>query len=378
MKFPFKHNTIHSKLTQATAFFLLVGKLLSFNLWIGNRNFPIVPVADFLHKLPSQTHIVLLSISIIGLVACTIKPAYKKAILLVCIAEVLSCLLDQNRWQPWEYQYVFMLFVLWVNRKNEQLTIALMILIFASTYFYSGCQKFNPHFLKNVWKHTMLEQFFGLPKSTTQQQLFIRLGYLIPFLEIVFGLGLLFNKTRKKVMILLIAMHLLVLTIIGPWGNNYNLIVWPWNTAMIVFFLIIWEERISIPIITQLKKLSLNSLTIFAWTLLPILNFFGYWDYFFSSSLYGGRIDMCYIQIKNAPLDFDLKPHFRTSKKISTDGLDTIVVQTWAMDEFNTPSCPQKRVYLKIKEQWQKKYPAINASFILVDRSSKKIIYTKL
>lgn len=362
---------------QSTALFLLMGKIMSWKLWLGERAFPIVPAFDFLQAIPSQIHFALLLLSIICLTVCIIKPGFYKALFVLLIAELLSCLLDQNRWQPWEYQYVFMFFVLWINRKSEQKSLLLLLLIFSCTYLYTGIQKFNPHFIKIVWKQTILEGYFHLSKEMLGTTFITRLGYIVPCIEIGFGIGLLFHQTRKFVLALLIAMHLIVLVIIGPWGIEYNQIVWPWNAAMAVFFVIIWNKQIDVRQIKTTLLPRWNIITVVAWTIMPAFNFIGYWDYFFSMSLYAGRIDMCYIEIKNPPPNFELQQYYRQKKNDSTN-TKSIVVQTWAMGEFNTPSCPQARIYKKIKQQWKVKYPTVDAQFYWIDRSKKKTVIKEL
>lgn len=176
---------------------------------------------------------------------------------------------------------------------------------------------------------------------------------------------------------LLITMHLIVLVIIGPWGIQYNHIVWPWNAAMAVFFILIWNKPIDIKQIKTLLQPRLNILTLVAWIVMPAFNFIGYWDYFFSMSLYAGRIDMCYIEINNPPANFELQQYYR-QKKNDTTHTKSIVVQTWAMGEFNTPSCPQVRVYKKMKQQWKIKYPNVDAQFYWVNRSGKKTVIKEL
>ena len=378
MTFSLQHKNTSHLFIQSTALFLLIAKILSWKLWLANRTLPTVPIFDFLYAVPNFIHLILLLTSIFCLVVFIVKPTVNKALAIFLLVEVASCLLDQNRWQPWEYQYVFMFFILWVNRKNEQAALLLLLIVFSSTYFYSGLQKFNPHFLKIVWKRTILEAFLHLPNNITQQAITIRLGYIVPATEIALGICLLIRRTRKIAMAFLIVMHLVVLIIIGPWGINYNLIVWPWNLAMAVFFVIIWNKEIDMAQVKLLLKPNINWITIIAWVCLPLLNFIGYWDYFFSSSLYAGRIDMCNIEITKPPQNFELNKYYKPKENSDTSNIETIVVQTWAMGEFNTPSCPQARVYKKIKQQWIKKYPAVKAKFLLIDRSKNKTVISEL
>ena len=363
---------------QSTAIFFFIGKIISLKLWLATRIFPIVPALDFLSIVPTQIHLVLLSSSLLLMIACILKPNNNYFLGGLLLIEIASCTLDQNRWQPWVYQYIFMFYVLCANRKNEKRTLQLLLIILSSTYFYTGFQKINSHFLSIVWRRTILESFFQLPTSISQTQIAIRLGYLVPILEISFGLGLLFKKLQNKIIVLLVLMHVFILVVISPWGINYNHVVYPWNMQMIVFLLLFYNKNIDVLPIFKPSKPNLNWVTLAAWIIMPAINFLGYWDYFFSSSLYSGRIDSCLIRIKNPPPNFVLAKFYEPPKHTDSANTKTIVIQNWAMQEFNTPSCPQARVYKKIKQQWAKSYPLINATFFLVDKSSNKKIITEI
>ena len=61
------------------------------------------------------------------------------------------------RWQPWFYQYFFMLaalgFYAWKKpeAKNNRVALDCCALIVVCTYFWSGIQKLNASFIHEVW-----------------------------------------------------------------------------------------------------------------------------------------------------------------------------------------------------------------------------------
>ncbi len=379
MKLLSKEKNISSLFTITIAIFFLIAKIISWKLWLTNRTFPLIPTFDFLQILPPFVNLLLYIGSIVLLLLLAIKPRRFTLLPILITIEILSCLLDQNRWQPWEYQYVFMFFILWVNRDNDKNILSVLLVVLCSIYFYSGLQKVNPHFIKQVWGHTVLRDFLHLSTNITQQQSMQRLGYVIPLLEMLLGIGLLLKKSRKITIYVLLIMHILILLFIGPIGLSYNIIVWPWNVAMIIFLLIFLRQNIDIADISTLISKKLNLLILIVWIVFPILNFYGYWDFYFSSSLYSGRIDICYIELNNPDKNFELKEFYR--KKNATDTVankEIILLQDWAFKELNTPPCPQARVYKKIKAEWQKRYPNVDATFWFLDRSHSKAIKTQL
>ena len=378
MRFSIQLKNNNQLFIQSVALFWLIAKSFSHNLWIANRVFPLAPPFDFLYAVPNSVHIFLYIVSMVCLALCVFKPSIHRLLPIIIITEILSCLLDQNRWQPWEYQYLFMLFVLWYNKKNNDAALLFLIVIISSTYFYSGLQKFNPHYLTLTWKKIFMEDFFRIPQNISNQATAIRLGYIVPLFEMTFGITLIIKKTRKFAIVSSIAMHLILMLVVGPGGVNYNLTVWSWNIAMIAFLSLLWNSNVSFTQLQMLSKPSLNWLPAIAWMFLPVLNFFGYWDYFLSSSLYSGRVDVCFIKIINPPKNFELRKYFKEKKAGDSTNIETIAVQTWSMDEVDTPPFPQKRVYQKMKTQWQKKYPNIEAKFLVINRSSRKKIVTEL
>ena len=363
---------------QSVVLFLLIAKLFSHNLWLADRVFPTAPPFDFLYNVPNLVHTILYISSIACFLICVAKPSIHRLLPTIIILEIASCLLDQNRWQPWEYQYVFMLFVLWYNKKNEELASMLLIVIISSTYIYSGLQKFNPHYITLVWKKIFMEDFFRIPQTITNQVVAMRLGYIIPLFEMSFGISLFIKRTRKFAIVSSIAMHILLMLVVGPGGVNYNLTVWSWNIAMVVFLLLLWNSQVDFKSLKKVAKPSYNWLPLVAWAVLPKLNFFGYWDFFLSSSLYSGRVDVCFIKLANPPPNFILKKYYKVKATGDTSHIETIAMQTWTMDELDTPPYPQKRMYKKIKKQWLKKYPDLQARFLIVNRSTNKKIVEEL
>src|SRR5215472_14436791 len=88
---------------------LICGFALSWRLWISSRLFPLSPVSQLLPTIPSPLDKLWLSV-LIGM-ALAIAVVVRPRRLTVCflgLAGLLS-LWDQNRWQPWFYQYFFML-----------------------------------------------------------------------------------------------------------------------------------------------------------------------------------------------------------------------------------------------------------------------------
>ena len=100
-------------------------------------------------------------------------------------------------------------------------------MVVASTYLWSGLQKFNVSFATSVFP------FIIEPLLPPSARPFAQHGaVLIPVVEAAIGVGLLLPKFRNVSVLLGLVMHLGILASIGPWGHNWNTVVWPWNFAM--------------------------------------------------------------------------------------------------------------------------------------------------
>jgi hypothetical protein len=230
------------------AFCWLSAKLIGWKVWVTERTFPLIAPFDFLNYTPSAVHWILLSASIASLVLLVIKPGNKYMQCSLFFSEIASCLLDETRSQPWEYLYLFILAVFILNRNKPQQVTACFIIVLATVYVYSGLHKFNEGFITSMWQTTILKSVLKMPAIVYKAGWIHNSGYLLPVVETVAGLGLLFSKTKKIVGGLLILMHVFILLLTGPIGLHDNKVVWPWNTAMIflLYFLFIRNEKLSI------------------------------------------------------------------------------------------------------------------------------------
>lgn len=354
-----KQNT----LLRTAVFFWLVAKLISHKAWVADRFYPVVPLFDFTDGIPNIFHLSLFCFSIACLVLVFAFPKNNLLLLALLLSETASCFLDVTRWQPWEYQYLFIVFVFLVNKNDRKAFFAAFLFLMGSIYVFSGLHKMSGAFLYHTWEYAILERFLHVPREIARNPYVYYAGALLGLVEIVSGTWLLFAKNKKTAAWVLIAMHFFILIMLSPLGINYNMIVWPWNLAMILllYFLLI-RKPIEIPLKPIFKKA--NLIVLLFWGILPIFSFFGLWDLYLSSALYTGkekRMDLC---IGKKEMIDDLKVFASTDGKTDCRGKIKIRLHKWAFDELKVPPYPEKWYYLKFKEEWEEKY-AVPADFIL-------------
>jgi hypothetical protein len=338
-------------LIRITCICWIIAKAISWKLWLSDRSFPLVPPFSFLY-VSSIVHLGLLVLSFVLLLSLFIFPSSRKIGVCIIVVEVLACLLDQNRWQPWEYESICILLIFLINRKRELNAAVVLIWMFAAIYFYSGLSKLNHAFINEIWHEFILVRLFHLQNAGGWVY---RLGYGIGITEALLGIGLLLKGTRKLSAILLMVIHGMIILLFGIAGNN--IIVWPWNLAMMAYLYVLIIGNSSLNISYKVLFIGWNKLVLLLFIIMPAFSFFGYWDYYLSSSLYSGTPPRMYIQIKSVPASLRQYTNEQDNSLID--------VNAWALKEMNSPPYPEWRVYKGIKEQVLKKYPGIEADFFI-------------
>ena len=336
----------------------IFSKLICFKLWGADRDFPLVPVHDSLSNFDPFIHDFLFGSSLLLMLLFLFFPGKKIAAIIICL-ELFSCCLDQNRWQPWEYFFLFMLMAYVINKQSNKLP-GIWLLIMAGLYFFGGIGKLNSTFIHDTWKYLMLHRWLGISTSNIWVT---RSGYLLPLLEMLAGLGLLFNLTRKVSVIILIGMHLLILLMLGPAGLNINHVVWPWNIALAILLVITFINSSQI-VFTRMARDPFVWVVLLCWWLLPWLRFAGYWDKYLSSVLYSGGVEQLFICTDNPAAIKQLGKYMDSSFSVIPCS-PVLSVYNWGIHEMRTAPYPEPRVRNAIIKAWKQKYPGNNDRFYL-------------
>lgn len=333
-------------------------------MWTACRLFPTAPVFESLDQIPPAIHIILLVLSLLCIAMLLFSGKNKFIMTGLLIVEICSCLLDQNRWQPYEYQCLFIIFIFLANSNKPKAILTLFTLILASTYFYSGLGKLNGGFLHSIWVQIILKSFLKVPSNITANHYLYNAGYLLGLFELVAGIGLIFSKTKKAAAIALILMHLFILLLLGPLGGlNYNIIVWPWNMVMIAYLYLIFIKKQESTITLKYVFTGWNKVVFVAWCILPALHFVGYWDGFLSSSMYSGKAPRMVICIKDTTKCRQLQAFFGKEGYKICNGQAYIELQNWAITETNAIPNPEIRIYKIIQKKLDKKYAAAGLTY---------------
>lgn len=341
-------------ITKTTALACLAGILLSYKIWLSERSFPLSPVFDFLQIIPHPYDFILLGSNVLLLLLIIFSKNPKKLIIVFLLSAIILALFDLNRWQPWFYQYVLIFFILsFLNNESDnieqkQAIITIFKLMFASIYFWSGLQKLNPNFISDTFPW-LIEPFHIENVSS-----FNYLAKSFPIIESLAGIMLLINRTKKIGVVLIVLIHLFILIVIGPWGHNYNPVVWPWNVVMILYCFILFFNSEKITLNQTIGMLRYNSIKIVfvLFCILPQLNFFNLWDSYLSHNLYSGNTSNGIIVFSDSVKNN--LPVYIKKYAVGENNNNSINIKYWCIQETGVPAYPEKRNFKKVISQVSK------------------------
>lgn len=360
-----------SKLVAAT---FLVEMVISWKLWIPvNREFPLISAFSWLDFSLGVIGDVILTLGlVIALIHLFFRRHNRLAMIILSVSIGILILEDINRLQPWVYSQTGILFMLTKSKKSENSIISGILLILALVYMWTGFQKFNLGFMLETfpWLLSGINVSFA---TTAEQTLgaFHYLGILAPIVEISIGLLLFKSQTRKIGIIFGIGMHLFILLCIGPTGHSWNMVAWPWNISLIIILLVFLGLKKGTNLKIELRQ---HSVAVIVFGILPLFNFFGYWDNALSGSLYTGTESMVsyYYPIGLEPKLEQYKGNRTTPLENNQDPLNNrIYFMIWSMSDINVPYYQADRYFkrMAIKVCKQSKKP--DASGIIITTREK-------
>ena len=350
---------------------LVAGLLLSVKLWVSTREYPLVPLLGFVPPLPYPLDYLLFGLFGALLVGVLLFRGRLGGALVVAVLALAMLLVvqDQGRLQPWFYQYSFMLAAVGfanLGRLSAEGAMNACRLIVAFTYLWSGLQKAHVSFAREAYPWLIEPLASHLPSGAVS--VLGQGAYAVPAIEAAIGVGLLVRPLRKPAVVGAISMHAFILFAIGPWGHDWNSVVWPWNVAMVAFVLILfWRAPDPPSLLTVVKPegSAFRAVVLVLFAIMPALNFFGLWDSYLSASLYSSSYEKGYVYTTNRP--------------------SPVSIVTMAMEEMNAPAYPEERVYKRVfadawceKSSFPKPILAVYSKpEILTGQSSQKIYRCK-
>lgn len=327
-----------------------IGLSMSSALWIGPRSFPLVPVVPASAELEGHAAIVLYG-ALFTLAAAALLARWPRWFIAAFLAVMLVfCLEDQTRWQPWVFQYSLLMAVIALvpldGQASQQKALNLGRLIVALTYVFSGLQKLNSNFMFTDFPWLVQPVTALFPLIGKLVPLF---GALAPFVQLAFGIGLLTRRWRRLSLVAAVAMHIFILTMFGPFGHNWNNVVWPWTVAMAAFDVILFSgtTEFTWPDVVARRRDPLHIAALALFVALPVLSFFNLWDSYLSAALYSGNLTEAQIYISDAGMA-SVPPAVRSRTVHTSANTNVLNIQRWAIEDLNVMPYPETRAYRAI------------------------------
>lgn len=220
--------------------------LATWKLWTPQTEFPQIPFFGFLVATPGWIDWLALGIAIAGLTGCVAlqlprdKNLTKSLITtqaasgVFAISMMVLISLNQQRLQPWAYQFLFFATLIWRCKREQALPAMRWIVI--SIYVYSALSKLDYQFVHTVGDQMLstLTGLIGVDSSKWPAEVKSFLVLMFPTAELLIGVGLSIHSTRRLATFAAVSMHVALLLILGPTGLNHQYGVLVWNLFFVV------------------------------------------------------------------------------------------------------------------------------------------------
>ncbi|WP_435006671.1 MauE/DoxX family redox-associated membrane protein [Tundrisphaera lichenicola] len=263
-----------------------------------------------------------------------------------CIVLMSEVAGDQNRLQPWGYQYLVIGLGLVAFPQADAFRLARLYAI--SLYFYSGLSKFDVSFVDELGPTFLTAGLAPIGLNPGLWGNIARTSAILamPAIEILIAVGLVFESTRRAALIGALGLHATLIGILGPWNLDHSTNVLIWNGALFCQDLVLFgNDRIAIPIEPggRIRHHGLNLLHACV-IIFPVGERFGLYDSWPSHALYASHCERTEVYLAEAALDQFSKAVLRHVAE-STDGTWCKLDLTgWSREIRGTPLYPQGRV----------------------------------
>jgi hypothetical protein len=330
---------------------------LSWPLWIDD-DFPRVPFVASLPVLPAWVSWLVLGGIVGTLAAATSGRSWRLMIRISLPMLGFAILQDQNRFQPWAYQYAMIGLTMAFLPKDRALRMARWYIV--GLYFYSGLSKLDASFCRELGTTFFLAAArpLGLSWENWPESSRTLAVLAMPAFEIAVALLLLFRSTRRIGLFGAVAQHSALVLILGPWNLGHSTIVLVWNVALIVQDLLLFgPTEIPIGIESETMVGRLARLVFWMAMVLPIGERSGLCDAWPAHALYASHSERSDVYVHED--DVDRFPEAIRRWLGPTDGFTPwrrLDLTGWSREIRGTPPYPSGRIGNAVAEFLELRY----------------------
>ncbi len=340
----------------AIAIGFLIPLIITRKLWFGaaSRFYALTPIHPSLPLIDYPIDRIVFSLMVLLLLLITFMPNPRRWIIAFLAIAIPYSFWDQSRWMPYNYQFVVMLLPLaffnWRPEPDQQKALkkwlsicATLSIVVISIWMWSGIHKISMRYfavgypwLISPFTEGFSEHMLSLVHAT---------AFFSTPTETGGALMLLFRKTRNLGVLVITAMHMFILLTFGPLGHSFNHSVWSWNVAMLAFvWLFFWNNRTLSFRDILFGNGFLHKLIALFFLVLPVLNYFGHYDDFFSHKLYSWTTKEAEIEVHSSEVIEEL-PEEMSQWIHDSDGRQFVHVLKWSYSLFESPPYHAYRVF---------------------------------
>ena len=337
---------------------LMVG--LSWPLWVDGPEFPRVPFVAGLPELPPWVSWLVFGGIVATLAAAALGFRWRAMLRINLPLLVFAILRDQDRFQPWAYQFAVIGLAMACLTRPRALGMARWYVV--GLYFYSGLSKLDASFVRELGSTFLGAAVgpFGLSPTSWPDPARTLAILAMPAFEIAAATLLSFPKTRRLGLVGSIAQHSASIGILGPWNLGHSTIVLVWNAGLIVANVILFG-RAEIPtgLDTGTKFGPFATLAFWVAMILPSGERLGLCDAWPGHALYASHAERGDVFLPEDDLDRFPESVRRRLGPIGLDPWRRLDLTDWSRDLRGTPLYPSGRVANAVAEALAARYPGL-------------------
>ena len=328
----------------------------TWRLWTPQDVFPQIPLFEWATAFPPVVDWV----AFMGVLICLIVVAVKGyedtgrwswsfATFALCLSVLF--LIDQHRLQPWAWHWFVFAIILSLVKLQDAMVWFRWIVI--SIYLFSALSKLDYQFTHTVGLEMLntIVNLAGLSLADWSPESTSRLVMLLPLVELVTGIGLMFAVTRVACGWLAILLHGGLLLTLGPLGMNHQPPVLIWNTFFIfqAYWLFVRPSSAESAIRFSSFKSSVAAGFATSVILFPATSSFGLCDHWLAWELYAPRSSRVTIELPASAVE-QLPHSVRAYAKQSPylPGVVRLDLAQWSLQQLGVPVYPQSRFQLGV------------------------------
>jgi hypothetical protein len=320
----------------------------TWRLWLPNSDFPQVPVFSAAGRLPTSIDWSCLLV-MLGALLAQASRWWRPALMAFVVAMLVSITIDQHRFQPWAYEFLIVAIVLMTADPPN--AVRLLRWLVVSIYVYSAWSKCDFTFLHNLGQQFLsaVVGLVGLRTESWPDGLRIALAWLFPLGEVVVAVGLAVPRFWRWGRWASVALHGMLLLVLGPLGLDQRWGVLIWNGYFIGQNLLLFRPMASVDKPALLPRPALVCVVVaIVW---PLLEPWGYCDHWPAWSVYAPRVERTSVFVPRGE-QHRLSPEIEKYLEPAADDEAWLLVRLdrWSLDTLGAPLYPQNRFQLAVAD----------------------------